>query len=178
MKKILTFAALFAGLSFAASAQTQDSVKKDRSEVRQEMKHRKHVRGGDRMGKMMNKTPEEIAKMKTDRLDKELKFTDKQKQDVYTYNLDQAKKWKEKQETRKADREARKNEMKAERDEFMKLLTPEQQEILKNKMAENRKGRMDRGDRSQHRQMKRRDMDRKPVEKPAQETTSVESSNG
>ncbi len=174
MKKILTFAALFAGLSFAASAQTQDSVKK---EVRQEMKHRKQVRSGHKMGKMQSKTPEEIAKMKTERLDKELKFTDKQKQDIYAYNLDQAKKWKEKQEVRKADREARRTEMKAEREEFLKLLTPEQQETLKNKMAENRKDRMDRGERNHHRQMKRRNMDRKPVEKPVEETKSIDSSN-
>lgn len=178
MKKILTFAALFAGLSFAASAQQQDSVKKDRSEVRQEMKHRKHVRGGDRMGKMENKTPEDIAKMKTDRLDKELKLSEDQKKNIYAYHLDQAKKWKEKQEDRKADREARKNEMKAEREEFLKMLTPEQQEVLKNKMAENRKERFDRGDRNNKRQMKRRDFDRKPVEKPAEQTMNVESSNG
>jgi Spy/CpxP family protein refolding chaperone len=175
MKKILKFAALFAGLSFAASAQQQDSVKKDRAEVRQEMRHKKHMRG-DRMGRMDNKTPEDIAKMKTDRLDKELKFTEDQKKDIYAYHLDQAKKWKAKSEERKADREARKNEMKAEREEFLKLLTPEQKETLKNKMAENRKDGFKRGDRKD-RQFKRRDMDRKPVEKKAEETVNVESSN-
>jgi len=178
MKKILTFAALFAGLSFAASAQQQDSVKKDRSEVRQEVKHRKHMRG-DRMGRIDNKTPEEIAKMKTDRLDKELKFTEDQKKNIYSYHLDQAKKWKVKHEERKADREARKNEMKTEREQFLKLLTPEQQEALKNKMAQSRKDGFNRGDRNnKNRQFKRRDMDRKPVEKQAEETVNVESSNG
>ena len=81
-----------------------------------------------------------------------------------------------KSEERKADREARKNEMKAEREEFLKLLTPEQKETLKNKMAENRKDGFKRGDRKD-RQFKRRDMDRKPVEKKAEETVNVESSN-
>ena len=66
--------------------------------------------------------------------------------------------------------------MKAEREEFLKLLTPEQKETLKNKMAENRKDGFKRGDRKD-RQFKRRDMDRKPVEKKAEETVNVESSN-
>lgn len=170
MKKILTFAALFAGLSISAFAQQQDSVKKVKHEVRQEIKYKKNFRGD----RSQSKTPEEIAKMKTDRLDSQLKFTENQKKEVYAYQLNQANKWKVKQEARKADFEARKNEMKAEREAFMKLLTPEQQEQLKNKVAESRKDRVGRGEKNfKQRQMKRKGMDRKPVE-----DTNVESSNG
>lgn len=174
MKKILTLAALFAGLSISAYAQDSTRVQQ-KKEVRQEVKHRKHHRA-DRLQK---KTPEEIAQLKTDRLDKELKFTEAQKKEVYAYHLDQAKKWKVKHEEMQVERDARRKEMKAEREEFQKLLTPEQQEIMKNKMVENRKDRFNRdGQRNfKDRQMKRKGMDRKmPVEKEVEEKT-VENSN-
>ncbi|NGM61623.1 hypothetical protein G5B30_06795 [Sphingobacterium sp. SGG-5] len=137
MKKALSFVVLFAGLGFLASAQDNTpTVKKD-------MRHRdKAVQ--ERFEK---KSPEEVAKIRTERLDKTLKFTDKQRQEVYAYNLDQAKKYKERAKVQKADRNAMREEMKADRERFKKLLTPDQQKILAEKYADQRNKRIDRNDR-------------------------------
>src|SRR5690606_27424586 len=100
--------------------------------VKRDMRHRGKV-AHERMEK---KTPEELAKIRTERLDKTLKFTDKQREEVYAYNLDQAKKLKERAEARKGDRRALREEMQADRERFNKLLTPDQQKILSEKYAE------------------------------------------
>lgn len=125
MKKILSFVVLFAGLGFLASAQDNGSA------VKKDIKHRGKV-AHERFEK---KTPEEIAKIRTERLDKTLKFTDKQRQDVYAYNLDQAKKYKERAEVQNENRKAVRDEMKADRERFNQLLTPDQQKILTEKYA-------------------------------------------
>jgi len=123
MKKILSFAVLFAGLGFLASAQDSTSIQK------RDGKHRNRVA----QTHFEKKSPEEIAKIRTERLDKELKFSDAQRKEVYAYNLDQANKFKERAEVQKKSREALRNEMKADRERFKNLLTPEQQKILAEK---------------------------------------------
>lgn len=76
MKKLLTLSALFVGLGFSAIA--QDSTKQVQPEIRQEVNQKKHLRV-DRKKNWSNKTAEEIAQMRTDRMDKSLAFTDEQK---------------------------------------------------------------------------------------------------
>ncbi len=132
MKKIFTFVALFVGMGLVVSAQeNQTSAKKDGK-----------FRGKHRQERVEKKSPEEIAKIRTERLDKTLTFTDKQREDVYSYNLNQAKKFKERAEVQKKDRETLRNELKADREKFTSLLTPEQQTILAEKSKENRESRM------------------------------------
>ncbi|WKK59778.1 hypothetical protein [Sphingobacterium sp. BN32] len=171
MKKLLSMAVFMAGLTgltYAQSTNTEVENKDPKTkEVRQERNGRMHMK---RHGDMMNKTPEQIAQAKTDRLDKELKFSDKQKKDVYAYHLSQAQEWKAKAEARKAERQARMNEMKADRQAFENLLTPEQKEIYKNKLAE-RKQRFDKAPRKEQRKGGKGNF--KPVETTDQSTDKV-----
>lgn len=165
MKKILTLAVLFTGLSVASFAQDKsDSKRIDR-------------KGGKSFNKELgaNKSPEDIAKIRTERLDKELKFTDKQRQEVYTYNLDQAKKLKQRSEIRKKERVAIQNEMKADRDRFKNLLTEDQQKIIKERMAKRDGDRIHK--RGQH--FKGRKEGDRPIRKKIEKSadTKEESSN-
>lgn len=157
MKKIFTFVALFVGLGLVASAQeNQTQEKKDGK-----------FRGKFRQERVEKKNPEEIAKIRTERLDKTLKFTDKQRADMYAYNLDQAKKFKERADVQQKQREAVREEFKADREKFKSILTPEQQEILASKAKENkhkmnRDGRKFKGGKDGERPMRRK-MEKKPA---------------
>ena len=133
MKKILTFAALVVGLGL--SSQAQDAPKK--------MKEGRKFMGSKEM--VQKRSPEEIAKMRTERLDKELKFTDKQRQEVYAIQLEQAKKRKLNADHQKQMRQQQHNEMKTYHEDLSKLLTPEQQKLMKEKFA-NRQAFRKRGD--------------------------------
>src|SRR5690606_42021533 len=75
MKKALSLAVLFAGISLATFAQEHKEI--DKRLIKKERKHPRMVK------KMEKQTPEEIAKLKTERLDKQLKFTDAQRNEVY-----------------------------------------------------------------------------------------------
>ncbi|MGV6945316.1 hypothetical protein [Sphingobacterium kyonggiense] len=169
MKKVFAIAALIAGVTFAASAQDK------KPEVRQEVQKERKMKV-DHQRKA--KSPEEVAKLKTEHMDKALKLTEQQKQDIYKFHLDKAKKLEVKREELMKAREVHRKEMRAEHETLKKLLTPEQQELYKNKLAEGRKYRGDREGRSfKHREMRHKRMDRKmPVEKEVKET-NVNSSN-
>ncbi|MHC8949251.1 hypothetical protein [Sphingobacterium hungaricum] len=156
MKKILVFGLTFLGISFASIAQEQvDSVKNT--------KGKKHPRS-----EFVNKTPEELAQMKTNRLDKELKFTEAQKKEVYALNLKTAQEQKLRFEQRKKEMEARKQDLRASREYLLKILTPEQKELMKNKIA-NDKGP---GFRKRGHGERRRNFDRK--ERESKEVVSEE----
>ncbi len=160
MKKILSFAVLFAGLSFLASAQDDGTIEKKDGRHRNKMTQT-HFE---------NKSPEEIAKTRTERLDKELKFTEAQRKDVYAYNLDQAKKFKQRADVQKKDREAMRSEMKADQERFKNILTPEQQKIL----AEKSKIRM----RAKNYNFKGKKDGKRQIHKPLKEkSTNTENSN-
>ncbi|WDF67822.1 hypothetical protein PQ465_16150 [Sphingobacterium oryzagri] len=130
MKKLASLAVLFAGISLATFAQEQ---KQGDRPVRKDRKHAAHER------RMENRSPEEIAKVKTDRLGKELKFTDAQRKEVYSVQLEQAKR----QVTHLADmkklQDKWREEAKGSRQAMVKVLTPEQQELLKQKFAEGKR---------------------------------------
>ncbi|KGE15746.1 hypothetical protein [Sphingobacterium deserti] len=130
MKKILSLAILFSGISLATFAQEQQSAERS---VRKERKHVRHQRHAE------NRNPEEIAKMKTERLDKELKFTNKQRNEVYAIQLEQAKRQLAHRDTMKEMQQKWRETSKGMHQEMANVLTAEQQELLKEKMAEGRK---------------------------------------
>lgn len=155
MKKIWTLIALFVGIGFTASAQDNQTTKD---------KERKH-RGKFRQERVEKKTPEEIAKLRTERLDKKLNFSDEQRTDIYAYHLDRAKKFSTRAEALKKQRAEHQQEMKADREKFKDLLTTEQQELLASEMRADRKNisRERRGFRGKdgERPMMRRKMEKK-----------------
>ncbi|MEI5983869.1 MULTISPECIES: hypothetical protein [Sphingobacterium] len=163
MKKIFTIAALVAGISFSALSQEK------KEEVRQDVKKERRMKI-DRK-EMKPKSPEEIAKLKTEHMDKELKFTEAQKKEVYVFQLEKAKKMEAKRNEMIAAREIHRKEMKAEQDAFQKLLTPEQLAIFKDKLADGKRGRFERGGKEfRTREMRHKRMDRKmPIEKETKE---------
>ena len=77
MKKVLSIALLLTGISFASFAQENTGKSK---EGRQR---------GDRK-EMVQKSPEEVAKFRTDRLDKVVTLTDAQRTQVYSLYLKEA----------------------------------------------------------------------------------------
>ncbi|HLS94467.1 hypothetical protein BC792_11464 [Sphingobacterium allocomposti] len=130
MKKTLFLAVLLGGFSLTTMA--QESKVQD-SDAKKERRHVRHER------KIAERSPEEIAKLKTDRLDETLKFTDAQRQEVYAIQLDQAKRQvAHRDEMRKLHSEWRK-EAKGSREKLHEVLTPEQQQLMKEKFADNKK---------------------------------------
>lgn len=127
MKKFLSLAILLTGISFASFAQEgiKDQKGEKRSYVRKNFVHKEMVR----------LSPEEIAKKRTEKLEKDLNLTTKQRDEVYKLNLDQAKKFKEKSEVRKKEREQFRKERLAHNEKFMNVLTPEQKTIWKDKIT-------------------------------------------
>ncbi|HMR19309.1 MAG TPA: hypothetical protein PKA53_08425 [Sphingobacterium sp.] len=162
MKKIFAFVALFVGIGLVASAQENQT---------QEKKNRK-FHGKFRQERVEKKSSEEIAKIRTERLDKELKFTDKQRAEVYAYNLEQTKKFRERAEVGQKQREAVRKEFKADHDKFKSLLTPEQQEILASKVKANREKMSREGRHFKDRKDGERPMRRKMEKKPTAEGNS------
>ncbi|HLT86340.1 MAG TPA: hypothetical protein VKZ57_02045 [Sphingobacterium sp.] len=131
MKKVLSLAVLFAGISLATFAQEQKDTERS---FKKERKHPRMER------KIANRTPEEIAKMKTEQLDKRLKFTDAQRTEVYAVQLEQAKRAAtHRDEMRKLQSKWR-EEMKGSQEKMGEILTPEQQQQLKESYAQHRKG--------------------------------------
>lgn len=130
MKKLLSLAVLFAGISVATFAQEQKDG--DRP-VRKERKHARHERQQEK------RSPEEIAKLKTDRLDKALKFTDAQRKEVYSVQLDQAKRQVAHRADMKKLQDKWREEAKGSRQALAKVLTPAQQEQLKEKFAQGKR---------------------------------------
>lgn len=153
MKKMLLLVGLMSGLTFATYAQEVQS---------------KPVKRTDRGEKMINKTPEEMATLQTERLDKDLKFTEAQKKQVYAIQLKSAQKQKEVMTDQKAGREAFREGMKQNQEELNKVLTPEQQNILKEKRAQ-------RGDHMKGKRKMDGELRSKKAEKtaPAEDKTSL-----
>lgn len=131
MKKILSLAVLFAGISIATFAQeqkdTERSFKRERKETRMEKK-------------IANRTPEEMAEVKTEQLNKRLKFTDTQRTEVYAIQLEQAKKAMAHREEMKKLQTKLREGMKDSQKKMGEILTPEQQQLMRESYAQRRKG--------------------------------------
>lgn len=159
MKKLILSLAL-SGLMLAGFAQEKKDVKPELKEMQTSL--HKH-RGGRMQDGFKNKTPEEVAKMKTDRMDQKLKFTDKQRKDIYAFNLKQAQDHQKMAAERKEHRAKMRKQRLAEREKMMGMLTPEQQKTLKDSYAENRK--MHKEHWKKDRQLKRKDFRKGEVNK-------------
>lgn len=130
MKK-LVLSLLLSGIMFAGFAQEKSNVK--------EGVNRDGRRSAKKEFKLDKKSAEEIAQLRTDRMDQKLKFTDKQRKEIYALQLDQAKKDKMHAADRKESMERMKKERMAQREKLMKNLSPDQQKLYKESFAENRK---------------------------------------
>lgn len=127
MKKILSVAILLSSISFATYA--QQTPKKD-------------TRSDRKRTELVDKTAEEIAKKRTDHIDKEVKLTEKQRKEVYALYLQEAKaKIEAEEKASQTGQVVSKNTKKGDNDEVHKLLTPEQQKVLidKKTKSESRK---------------------------------------
>lgn len=71
-------------------------------------------------------TPEERAQKMTDRMAEKLTLTESQKKEIYTINLESAKKRQAEMEAHKAEREAMQAEMKAQEEKIQQVLTEDQ----------------------------------------------------
>ncbi len=124
------------GLMLTGFAQEKEDLKSDTKEmsapINRHSKDRKH-------DGLKNKNPEELAKIKTDRMDQKLKFTDQQRKEVYAFHLKQAQDHKKIAAERKLYREKMRRQRAADHKKMMALLTPEQQKTLKDSYAENHK---------------------------------------
>lgn len=149
MKKVLSLAVLFAGISFATFAQEQVETKRP---IKKDRKPRMEK-------KMERRTPEEIAKWKTERLDKQLSFTDAQRSEVYAVQLEQAKQATMHRKEMKTLQGKRRKDMKGAHEKMAEILTPEQQQQLKESYAQRRKGKF----RASKRDFKKRGGFEKPV---------------
>lgn len=134
MKKIVTMAMLFTGLSLATFAQENNNGVTDSSE-----RGKKHHRQERIMEK---KNPEEIAKIKTDRLDKELKFTDEQRAKVYAIQIEDAQKSAAYRDQMNAIRGTHRQEMKESHNKMSEVLTAEQNQALNDKFKTHKKRKM------------------------------------
>lgn len=149
MKKLM-LSLLLSGAMFAGFAQEKANIKEN-------VNHDGH-RSGKREFKLDKKSAEEIAQLRTDRMDQKLKFTDKQRKEIYSLQLDQAKKDKKNFADRKAAMEQMKKDRMAQREKLMKNLNPDQQKLYKESFAENHK--QHRMRKSEDRPMRRDRLDR------------------
>lgn len=131
MKKTLSLAVLFVGIGLATFAQEQKDTERS---FKRERKHPRTER------KIANRTPEEIAKVKTEQLDKRLKFTDAQRTEVYSVQLEHAKQAVAHRDEMKKLQSKWREEMKDSQKKMGEILTPEQQQRLKESYAHRRKG--------------------------------------
>lgn len=131
MKKIIAITVLATCLYSIGNAQERKTRNDKRTHFKREIQ---------------NYNPEEVAKIRTDRLDKKLNFSESQKQEIYNLELDKAKRHKEVKEKQKLMREELRKDHQADREAFQKLLSPEQQKLLKEKekIAQDKKGKFKR----------------------------------
>ncbi|MCI0922722.1 hypothetical protein [Sphingobacterium rhinopitheci] len=129
MKKILSLAVLLSGISFTTLA--QESPKPTTTKEIKEGYHN----GNRGKGKqdMSKKNPEEIAKYRTENLDKQVKLSDKQREQVYALYLNNAKTKKEQINSGNKDQNSREEAKKASREQLNKILTTEQQKLMSDK---------------------------------------------
>lgn len=142
MKKILSIAILLSGIGFGAFA--QEKVNKEKRQHRPVREKKEWVK----------RTPEEIATKRTEMLDKELNFTDQQRQEVYKLNLERAQKAKAMQERRRQEHQVARKEFMAHREKFEKILTEEQKQKLKNKYSKESGAKFRKGRDMEHRRMR------------------------
>ncbi len=161
MKKLMLSLAL-SGLMLTGFAQEKKDLKSEGGDRNVPM--HKHL-DGRKHDDLKNKNPEEQAKIKTDRMDQKLKFTDQQRKEVYAFHLKQAEDRKKIAAERKLYREKMRKQRAADHKKMMSLLTPEQQKALKDSYTENHRTHRQHWKKS--RQMRKDDFMRGGIEKGA-----------
>lgn len=126
MKKVLSIALVLSGISFLSLA--QESPMRGKQSLR--VKHQREI---------VQKSPEEIAKLRTDRMTKELSLTDNQRQEMYALQLNKAQKREQALVSAKKQREERRAEIIAEKEQMNSILTPEQQKLITDKKVDSQK---------------------------------------
>lgn len=119
MKKILSVALLISSISLTSFA--QEIPKKD-------------VHIDRKRAELVDKTAEEIAKKRTDHIDKEVHLTEKQRKEVYSLYFNEAKAKIEAEEKASQNGGVQSKKVKKDAsDDVHKLLTPEQKKVLADK---------------------------------------------
>lgn len=140
MKKVFTLAALFTGISLATFAQERIETKRPIHKDRKPRMEKKFDR----------RTPEEIALQQTDHLHEKLTLSDGQRSEIYALQLEYAKRTATHREEMKKKQAERHEDMKNTQKWIGAILTPEQQEQLKESYAQRRTGK-NRGQRREFR---------------------------
>lgn len=135
MKKLLSLM-LLSGLSLGLFAQVKTGTDVDHNKTK---KHIRAYRGTS------DKTPEQIAELKTERLDKKLNFTEEQRNAMYSLQMDRVKQQRDRRVEMRQLNEKRRSEMKETQGRMAEILSDEQKELMKNSLAQDRKGKMRRG---------------------------------
>jgi protein CpxP len=92
------------------------------------------------------RTPEEIAKVSSERLSQKLQLSADQQKEIYALTLEQAKKAEERKEINQSRREEMLTERNAQQEKFKSILTPEQLKTFNDSRASVRNGNNRRGD--------------------------------
>ena len=132
MKKLM-LSLLLSGVMLGSFAQ-QKNVKKSTDRDHEPKQKMEDLKG---------KSAEQIARLQTDRLDHRLKFTDKQRKEVYAIQLKEAKQMKNAFAKEESFRQAARKDRQQSHDKMMKVLSPEQQKMMHDSFAENRKDKRD-----------------------------------
>lgn len=122
MKKTLTLVFLLAGISFATFAQENP---------------KKETRAEHKRTELVEKTAAEIAKRRTDHIDKEVQLTQQQRKQIYEIYLKEAiAKIEAEEKASQAGQPVRKSPSQENNKEVHKVLTKKQKKALKNKNKE------------------------------------------
>lgn len=90
---------------------------------------------GQNTNQRAQRTPEEIAKASSDRLTQRLQLNSEQQKEVYSLNLEQAKKAEERRELNRSRMEELRKEREAQQEKLKSILTPEQLKTLNDSRA-------------------------------------------
>ncbi|GMQ25255.1 hypothetical protein Aoki45_19370 [Algoriphagus sp. oki45] len=96
-------------------------------------------------GKRTPPSPEERAQKMTDRMAEKLSLSEAQKTEIYSINLENAKKRQEEMEAKKAESADRRAEMKAQDERIKQVLTEDQRKAWEELKEENRSRRRPEG---------------------------------
>lgn len=131
MEKLLAFVLLLAGMSTATFAQESEGLAQSPKKMRKKPRMEKRIE---------QLTPEKIAERKTEHLSERLALTATQRDEIYAIQLEHA----QKMAAYRSDKKEHQNKLREERmsshEKMRAVLTPEQQEQLKESNVERSRG--------------------------------------
>ena len=147
MKRLVILLGVLVGLSSMTFAQEKDGKRTGKKKSFKKEWNKNHA-------------SEEMAKIKTERLDEMVNLSESQKEQVYALHLENAGKKKELKEVTRKDRELMMQRFKAHQEAISGILSTEQQELLKEKRIAVRKDHQPRGKRNLEVKVKHRKGDK------------------